>query len=41
MVASIHSIDANWGVTDIVNDDDDDDSSETTDNDADFQREEE
>ena len=43
MVASIHSIDANWGVIDINNDDDDDDddSSETTDNDADFQGEEE
>ena len=42
MVASIHSIDANWGVTNINNNnDDDDDSSETTDNDADFQGEEE
>ena len=44
MVASIHSVDTNWGVTDINNDDDndnDDDSSATTDNDADFQGEEE
>ena len=41
MVASILSVDANWGVTDINNNDDDDDSSDTTDYDADFQGEEE
>ena len=47
MVASIHSIDATWGVADLNLDDNDgdnnnDDSSETnTDNDADFQEEEE
>ena len=42
MVASIHSIDANWGVPELNNDDDDDDiSSANTDNDADFQAEEE
>ena len=45
MVASIHSIDATWGVDDLnidANDDDDDSSSEkNTDNDADFQEVEE
>ena len=44
IVASIHSVDATWGVTDIATDDDDDDEDligANTDNDQDFQEEEE
>ena len=47
MVASIQSVDATWGVTDISNDDDtddddnNDDDNSNTNNDADFQEEEE